>query len=402
MPRLLMLPPAPASRVGPHEVRLDGKFVEGMRHICANWPGEVGCVLRGSDAAIPFGDNYDPAQLPFDLTLLAEGQAVPQEILDASDIVEASGDLHLDLDLADRTAGQRTRCVFVIEYTLGTRLQILGLDRDRSTVQKAKSALWLLGQERRRRRALRRADGVQVNGFPAYDAYRALNGNTVMYLDNRMQGTMFADQGELARKAAVLTAGGPLRLINSGRLEPLKGAQDLVPVARALNDRGVNFTLDIYGTGSLQDQIRADIQTYQLADRVRLHAPVDFVTELVPISRRDADLFLSCHRQSDPSCTYLEAIGCGLPVVGYDNAMLSRLASDSTAGWTVPLADTAALADLIAARATDPAGIGAASRAALDFARKHDFATEFALRRDHLLHLLDASETPADLTKKRV
>ena len=43
-----------------------------------------------------------------------------------------------------------------------------------------------------------------------------------------------------------------------------------------------------------------------------------FESELVPWMRQEADIFLSCHRQDDPSCAYLEAMGCGLPVLGYE------------------------------------------------------------------------------------
>ena len=151
--------------------------------------------------------------------------------------------------------------------------------------------------------------------------------NTMLYLDNRMKPDMFATEAEMAARERHLRGGGPLRLINSGRLEPMKGSQDLIPVAVALRARGVAFTLDIYGAGSLEDRIRQEIDARNLGDLVTLHAPVDFETELVPLSRTSADLFLSCHHQSDPSCTYLEAMGCGLALVGYDNQMLAGLSA---------------------------------------------------------------------------
>ena len=62
------------------------------------------------------------------------------------------------------------------------------------------------------------------------------------------------------------------------------------------------------------------IQSIVEADELRRrHATlrwgvVDFETELVPFTRQNADIFLGCHRQSDPSCTYLEAMGCGVAV----------------------------------------------------------------------------------------
>ncbi|WP_425044099.1 glycosyltransferase [Primorskyibacter sp. S87] len=385
MPDRLMLPPAPVIRVSPERVRLDTKFVTGMQTICETWPGRVDCVLREGVDSIPFDAEYDVADLPFGLRLLPEGSAVDEAVLQEYDVIEASGDLHLDLHLAEAARRLKTRIVYVVEYDLNTRLQILRLDRSTSLPQKLKSGIWTLQQERLRRKAFGLADGLQVNGFPAFDSYSGYSDDTLLFLDNRMRREMFARKADLADRDARLRRGAPLRLINSGRLETMKGAQDLVPLARALNDRGVNFTLDIYGAGSLRSEISDGIARYELAEVVRLHEPVDFETELVPISRSAADVFLSCHRQSDPSCTYIEAMGCGLPVVGYANDMLARLMEDAKAGWTVPLGDVPALADRIAGIARDPDEIHRASVAALSYAARHDFETEFAKRRDHLI-----------------
>jgi glycosyltransferase involved in cell wall biosynthesis len=150
--------------------------------------------------------------------------------------------------------------------------------------------------------------------------------------------------------------------------------------------RSVDFTLDIYGTGSLAAGIARAIAEEGLGGRVRLHNPVDFETGLVPVLRREADAFLSCHRQADPSCTYLESMGCGLPVVGYDNAMWRALMQDSGAGWSVRLGDTAALAACIAGLL--PEAVTGAAERSRTYAQAHDFESEFAKRMDHLARVL--------------
>lgn len=396
MPKLLLLPPAPVIRMNGDRIRLDKKFVEGMSETCASWPGPVDCILREGASSIPFGAEFEPSDLPFGLTVIGAAEMILPAVLKDYDIVQASADTHFDLGLGKRTPESPARRVFVIEYTLATRLEILKLDRGVSLIRKARRAIWLFQQEMRRRRALTSADAIQVNGYPAYDSYRRLNANTLLYLDNRMRAEMLSNPAEIAARKDAIRAGAPIRLINSGRLEPMKGAQDLLPVARALAALGVNFTLDIYGAGSLESEIRAGIQSFGLQDKVRLHQPVDFESELVPISRQNADLFLSCHRQSDPSCTYLEAMGCGLPVAGYANQMLSRLVETSRAGWTAPLADVDALAAVIADVASQPDMLQSTSENALAFARQHDFASEFDLRHQHMLALLDDAEAPGD------
>jgi hypothetical protein len=121
---------------------------------------------------------------------------------------------------------------------------------------------------------------------------------------------------------------------------------------------------------------------------VKLHGPVDFATELVPFCRKHADIYLSCHRQSDPSCTYLESMGCGLAVAGYDNRMWSALRRASGAGWTAPLGRATALADVIARLGRERQEVVQACRAAYSFAAAHAFEHEFRKRIDHLAALV--------------
>lgn len=138
--------------------------------------------------------------------------------------------------------------------------------------------------------------------------------------------------------------------------------------------------LDVFGTGSLEPEIREAARQAGLQDRVRLHGVVDFARELVPFARGGSDIYLSCHRQSDPSCSYLENMGCGLAVAGYGNRMWAALARESQAGWVAPLGNVAALADCIAAAHRDRAGLMRRCDNALGFARAHLFDAEFDKR----------------------
>lgn len=393
MSSLLVVAPAPVIRRG-DRLELDAKFVEGMALYAALWGGPVGCLLCEGAAAIPFGTLRDPAALPFSVALLRPGEPIGPEHVAGHGLVMGSADSHALLGAAAACRAAGVPCLLGLEYTLGTRLRIALLER-RSLAQGLWSALWILRTERRRRAAMRRADGLEANGYPAFRACRRLNPRTLLYLDTRMQDGLFATAAEMAAREARLLSGAPLRLLNSGRLEPMKGAQDLVPVAAALAGAGVGFSLDIYGTGSLEGAIRAGIARHRLGDRVRLHAPVDFATGLVPAARGGADIFLSCHRQSDPSCTYLESMGCGLPVAGYANGMLGALAAAAGAGWCAPLGRPEALAALIRRLDGARAGIAAHARAALAFSRAHGFREEFARRIAHARAVMAAADGTA-------
>ena len=387
-PDLLLIAPAPVIRLSPTQLRLDAKFIEGARLHARHWNGSIRFILWRNDA-IPFGKDIDVADLGFELTVLEPGQPLASEHLQGGGLIAASADSHLTLDLPThaRTAG--VKLVYAIEYTLDTRLRIVWLDRDRSWPRKLRASLWLLQQEHRCRRALRDADGVQFNGWPARDAYAHLNPNNLLYLDGRMTAELMATHADFAARAKRSADKEPLRIANSGRLEPLKGAQDLVPIARALKAAGVDFTLDIWGTGSLAQEIRTGISMSGLQDKVRLHDPLPFENGLVPELRK-ADLFLSCNRQSDPSCSYLEAMGCGLPVIGYDNTMLRRLAEASNGARTTPMGDVQAIAAGISEWASERTALTATAERALAFARTHDFETEFTRRMAHLAEIANA------------
>ncbi|MFM7333539.1 MAG: glycosyltransferase [Tabrizicola sp.] len=379
---MLMIAPAPVIETG-DKLRLDVKFVEGMRVQQAYWPSRITVALRRGVAAIPFGRDYDRSDLPFDLLLLDPHEPLTAAHLDGAELIYAGGDDFHCLGLTDHLKpGQKI--VYVIEYTHDTRMQILALDRSRGFLRRLKGGLWLRQQEKRRQRAFRAATALQANGYPAYDAYAGMTGDCLLYLDGRMTPDLFATEAEMAAREARLKAGGPLRLIFSGRLEPMKGAQDLVPVARRLTERGVDFTLNIFGSGALEGEVMAGMQQLKEPARVRLHRAVDFETELVPFTRTQADLFIGCHRQSDPSCTYIEAMGCGVAVASYDNRMWTRLNAESNAGWNVPLGQPLALADRVADLAQQPGAMGTASRNAWAFSRAHGFLPVFKRRMEHL------------------
>lgn len=360
-------------------IRMDDKFVAGLHLTARDWGGPMRVVMREGTGTLPFSRVVAPEDLPCALTLIAADAPVLPGHLEGAAVVLGAADDHRQYDLpaACRTAG--VKLVYAIEYTLGTRLAVARLEGSRNPLRLARRIQWTLSREMRLRRALRSADGLQANGYPAWRAYGGLTANGCLYLDNRSLPETMATEPEMAARAA---HAGPLRLVHAGRLIAMKGTQDLVPLALALHRGGTEFTLDIFGAGKLRDQMAGDIARHGLAHRIRLHAPVDFATELVPWMRRNADLFIAPHRQSDPSCSYLEAMGCGVPVLGTDNRMWSELARHSGGGWVTPSGRPDRAAELISGLSR--ADLAGAAGRALDFARAHDVRHEFGLRMDHL------------------
>jgi len=174
----------------------------------------------------------------------------------------------------------------------------------------------------------------------------------------------------------------------------MKGVMDLAPFAAALRKRGVNFTLDIYGDGPLRDSLAKQINDMGLSDLVHLRGVVDFETEWVPTLKEQADLFVCCHPQGDPSSTYPEVMACGVPIVGYDNEALKGIIEISEAGWATPMHNIDTLAATVARLATTRAELADAATNARSFAAKHAFEATMVRRTKHLI---DISRLPAAL-----
>jgi colanic acid/amylovoran biosynthesis glycosyltransferase len=384
--RLLIISSAPAAHRGDN-VRLDVKFVGGMCRYSDLWEGPVSCLLGFGQEAFPFAQDYAPEDLPFRIEALPVGRPIRAEDIRDHDVILCDGDSHAFLHLPDLCRAEGKTLVFVIENIPETRRRITMFDSSRSMPRKLRSILWQFKQEGRRREAFARADGLQANGYPAFKLYAPLNRQAMMYLDNRVGEGMLATEQEMTERERRLRSGASLRLLHSGRLEQLKGSLDLVRVASALRSLGIDFTLDIFGTGSLEGEIRRGIVTEGLGEVMRLHGPVDFETGLVPFARRNADIYLSCHLQSDPSCTYVESMGCGLAVVGYANKMWSALCAASGAGATAVMGDVDRLAACLAQASANRDQLAAWCRAGWSFASDNSFEREFRRRVDHLRNL---------------
>ena len=265
--------------------------------------------------------------------------------------------------------------VMVLEYDLQTHMtNNAGQVRNvfRKSIRRARTALNYF----RAIADIRRAHSLHCNGYPIYEATQNYNANRLLYLDSRMSAEMLIGKREMEVRSAV-RYDRPLRLLYSGRYEPLKGAVDAVKVGMECLKRGLNIEMHCYGQGSQQSQM----QNVATDSRIHIHDAIPY-PDLVKLSRT-FDVFVCCHIQNDPSCTYLESLGAGLPIVGYDNRMWSGLLKASGAGYASPMGKPAKVADdiarLIAARELDEM-----SARALEFAKKHTFEIEFQKRVDAL------------------
>lgn len=382
---LLLVVPSVGAVKEPGGYYLDRKFVDGMTRYGALWGGPVAALMPAATREnIPFGRDYRPEDLPFAIRLLPEsGDKYPADAFDGAAVALLSADDHTQLHLGALPAGKRPLTVYVIEYTLDTRLRIVWTS-DLPLTGKLRSAVWNILQERRRRRALALADGVQINGTSAGAVYEKLSKKPLIYLDSRTTEDMYAGEAQMAARRERLLSGEPLRLAFSGRLEHLKGVDHLPRIAARLKERGVRFRFEIFGAGSLEGALKREIESAGLGDCMTLVGNVDFETVLSAHMRDKVDVFVCCHRQGDPSCTYLETLSCGAPIAGYANSAFAGLLDLADCGWSVPMDAAAALGDRIAALDSNREEIVGKAASALRFAQEHSFEKTFKRRIDHL------------------
>ncbi len=378
---------APKTAAGRH--RLTQKFIEGMQAYVKAWDGPVHAFF---DPRIADTGNLDivdvaPADAGFGIHVMQYGTREFYAELAGRGVV-MGGPNHLARDIAARCRALAVPCVYNAEYTLRTRLQFLHAERG-NPLRQLWGGLWEVRQEALTVRELRLAAGVQCNGLPCYVKYAPINESPLVYFDNRIRQEDLATEQEILESNSRRRRGLPLQLVFSGRLIKAKGADHLLKVARALKSRGVPFHMTICGDGVLKPVLEQQIGSWGLAADVTLTGVLDFHGELLPRLKRSADLFVCCHRQGDPSCTYIETFACGVPIVGYANEALATFAKETQAGAATPLDKPEALADLIARLDNERDQLCIWAYRARDFAAQHTMKRTFDARIEHLAAIRD-------------
>ncbi len=275
-----------------------------------------------------------------------------------------------------------------VEYTLKTRFQVTTATRP-DLKGRLGGLKWNIGQEARILGAIRHADGLQANGYPAYEYYGRFSKSAMVYLDNRARESAMPSLDHVkARVGSLRASDRPLRLAFTGRLEARKGPLQTVEVATELRDRGVDFTFLVAGDGPQRPEIERAVAAAGLTQRFELPGVLDFDSELVPRLRDDVDIFFCPHPQGDPSCTYVETLAGGVPIVGYANEAVEALAERTVGVKSVPVGRPASAAEAIALLGSNPSELEQRSAAALGFARSHSFEREYDARVKHFLSLL--------------
>ena len=372
---LLVIPKLKAHHAPSGNFVLTEKFLSGMGSYAERWPGKVTAMVEINSQPDSNLDHVEvkPGCYPFDV------EAVPVGYVDFLNRARKA-----EIVMGGPLGIEGVRQVEVTEYSLHTQLQIISAEVSGFARRWKRSIRTRMADWRERHVATRLA-GIQCNGIPTYNVFKQLNKNTIMFFDSRIEISDLVTEEKLTQRAAEILSGAPLRLAFTGRLKKMKGADHLPKIALELQKLGVPFRMDICGGGDCEQQIARCIQEYNLADQVHLRGVLQYREELIPLVQDNVDLFVCPHVQGDPSCTYLETMACGVPIVGYGNEAWEGMAPMSRAGWVTPVNDPRSLAAKIAELDRDRPALVEKAKAARAFAKQHLYEHTMDMRVQHLL-----------------
>lgn len=341
------------------------------------FPGDV--TLLGPRAKSRDVDNLGAVARPLD--------ALRFKVVSSDDLRLSLRDLRADvvlLPLDERYAdlvGAARRTVFAAEHTGQSRLE-MALASRMAPLDRLRAEVGFRRLTGRLRSLASAGDGIQCNGPVAWNAYASHNPRPLRLYDNRVRHA----QVLAARQQRPGESGSVLRLGFSGRLIPIKGPQYAVRALAGLRAGGADATLDVFGDGPMRGELEAIAGL-----GVRFHGSLDFKSEWCPRVAAEIDLMVLPHVQSDPSGTYLESAGMGVPVVGFDNDALRYLVDVAQLGWISPRGDESALVRRISDLSRRPGELARAGADGSRFMQEHCFERDFEARVDHLQEVLASS-----------
>jgi len=376
-----------------NEVSIDRKFFEGIVEYLKYWSGSITILMqkqiKTQKNALEVTLRLE--ELPFNIQIIDSIEEINLNAFkNKASVVLASLDDYRQNHISQSCCAAGVPCIYISEYSLQTRKQIVSVTTN-NPIQRFRKILWEEKQERKRHHAVALANGIQCNGTPTYNAYRTINPNPILFFDTRMTESMLASEADIENRTFQQndSTEKPIRLLFSGRLIKMKGADHLLFIAVELMQAGIPFQLFICGDGDLKISMEKQIISKGLSHCVKMMGLLDFQLELVPLLKEKIDVFICCHRQGDPSCTYLETMSCGVPIIGYANEAFEGIVQYSQAGWLVEMNQPALIAQKIVDLYRSRQEIKDMSLKSLKFAKHHTFEQEFENRVSHIQQIAE-------------
>ena len=126
------------------------------------------------------------------------------------------------------------------------------------------------------------------------------------------------------------------KFIACGRLVEQKGFDKLIDIMTIFNKDNKNYKLDIYGNGPLKDYLLKKIIDNNMENYINIYDNNNNIKELL----LEYDIFLNSSLYEGFGLVTLEALECGLPVIGFDIPANKDLIINNKTGYLIPTYDT--------------------------------------------------------------
>jgi glycosyltransferase involved in cell wall biosynthesis len=163
---------------------------------------------------------------------------------------------------------------------------------------------------------------------------------------------VYRSRAENTHPPVVAPPGSPLRIINVGRQEAVKGQLLILQALQLLRDEleTDNWALKVYGReGSVTHKLKAAIVEYRLADKVTLEG---FSSEMES-AYREADIFVFASYYEGMGGALVEAMAAGLPCVCTDLPVLREVVGNREGALFFKMGDARDLAKQLEKLITD-------------------------------------------------
>ncbi len=137
-------------------------------------------------------------------------------------------------------------------------------------------------------------------------------------------------------------------LCHISNFRPVKRAMDVIQIFERVHKK-LPARLLLIGEGPDTMLVRRIVKKNGLADKVTFLGSKAKVEDVLPL----VDLFLCPSEEESFGLAALEALGCGVPVIGSSGTGLVEVVSHGVDGYLYPVADTQAMADAAIALLSD-------------------------------------------------
>jgi colanic acid/amylovoran biosynthesis glycosyltransferase len=133
-----------------------------------------------------------------------------------------------------------------------------------------------------------------------------------------------------------LARDGPIRIVYAGRVHRDKGVFDWIRSLSLAASTPVDFVAVWFGDGPELATARHQVASLGLADRVSFPGAIEKHADLIR-KLKTFDAFVFCHKTPESPRCLIEALICGLPLIGYEGQYQNDLIQKHSGGLLTPI-----------------------------------------------------------------